>query len=52
LLNLRDKLPKRLHKGVNPKLYDLYQAPTRECCESLRDELADWPSPRAPGGCG
>jgi putative transposase len=25
LLNLKDKLPKRLHKEVSPKLYELYQ---------------------------
>lgn len=42
LLNLKDKLPKRLHKQVSPKLYELYQAPTRERCESLRDELTEW----------
>lgn len=42
LLNLKDKLPKRLHKEVSPSLYELYQAPTRKRCESLRDELAAW----------
>lgn len=42
LLNLKDKLPKRLHSVVSPKLYELYQAPTRQRCESLRDELAVW----------
>jgi putative transposase len=42
MLNVKDKLPKRLHAEVSPKLYELYQAPTRERCESLRDELAAW----------
>jgi transposase-like protein len=42
LLNLKDKLPRRLHADVSPKLYELYQAPTRQHCEALRDELAAW----------
>ena len=42
MLNLKDKLPKRLHAEVSPKLYELYQAPSRERCEVLRDELAAW----------
>lgn len=42
LLNLKDKLPKRLHKEASPKFYELYQAPSRERCESLREELEEW----------
>lgn len=42
MLNVKDKLPKRLHSEVGPKLYELYQASTRERCETLRDELAAW----------
>jgi transposase-like protein len=42
MLNVKDKLPKRLQAEVSPKLFELYQAPTRERCESLRDELAVW----------
>jgi transposase-like protein len=42
LLNIKDKLPRRLHGEVSSKLYELYQAPTRERCEAFRDELAAW----------
>ena len=42
MLNVMDKLPKRLQPQVSPKLYELYQAPSRERCEGLRDELAAW----------
>jgi transposase-like protein len=42
VLNIKDKLPRRLHAAVSPQVYELYQAPTRERCEALRDELATW----------
>jgi putative transposase len=42
LLNVKDKLPKRPQAEVSPKLYELYQAPTRQHCASLRDDLAAW----------
>ena len=34
VLNLMDKLPKRLHKEVSPRLYELYQAPTRRAARA------------------
>jgi putative transposase len=42
LMNIQDKLPKRLEKRVRSQLYKVYQAPTRRECEAMRDELADW----------
>lgn len=42
LLNLKDKLPKRLWGEVSGKLYELYQAPTRAECERRRDDLVTW----------
>jgi putative transposase len=42
LLNLVDKLPKRLQPEVSSRLYELYQSPTQKVCESKRDELAAW----------
>ncbi len=39
LLNLVDKLPKRLQPEVSSRLYELYQSPTLKVCESKRDEL-------------
>jgi len=42
LLNLRDKLPKRLQTAVSSRVYEVYQAPTRAECESRRDALVDW----------
>jgi putative transposase len=42
LLNLKDKLPKRLQATASSRIYEVYQAPTRQECESRRDALADW----------
>ena len=42
LLNLKDKLPKRLQATTGSQIYEAYQAPTRQECESRRDALADW----------
>jgi transposase-like protein len=42
LLNLKDKLPKRLQPAVSSRIYEVYQAPTRQLCELKRDELVDW----------
>jgi len=42
LLNLRDKLPKRLQTAVSSRVYEVYQAPTRAECEARRDALVEW----------
>jgi transposase-like protein len=42
MLNVKDKLPKRLRAEVSPKLYERYRAPTRERGENLRGQLAAW----------
>jgi transposase-like protein len=42
LLNLVDKLPKRLQPEVSARLYELYQSPTQTLCERQRDELVAW----------
>ena len=42
LMNILDKLPKRMQKPVRSQLYKIYQAPTRRECEAMRDELLDW----------
>ncbi len=42
LLNLVDKLPKRLQPEVTSRLYELYQSPTQKACENKRDELVAW----------
>jgi putative transposase len=41
-LNLLDKVPKRLHKEVRAKLTAVAEAPTRQECERLRDEVCTW----------
>ena len=41
-MNLKDKLPKRLQPAVSSRIYEVYQAPTRQLCELKRDELVDW----------
>lgn len=41
-MNLKDRLPKRLHVSIAGKLHDLYSAPTRQQCEAKRDELVSW----------
>ena len=41
-MNLKDRLPRRLHAPVAGRLYELYTAPTRQQCEVKRDELVDW----------
>jgi transposase-like protein len=42
LMNVEDKLPKRLQPSVSSRLYEVYQAPRRDGCESKRDDLAAW----------
>jgi transposase-like protein len=42
LMNLVDRLPKRMQPEVRSRMYELYQAPTRKTCESKRDELVAW----------
>jgi transposase-like protein len=42
LMNVEDKLPKRLQPSVSSRLYEVYQAPSRDGCESKRDDLAAW----------
>jgi putative transposase len=42
LMNVEDKLPKRLQPSVSSRLYEVYQAPGRDGCESKRDDLAAW----------
>ncbi len=41
-MNIKDKLPKRMHAEVGAKLSELYAAPTRAECERQRDDLVDW----------
>ena len=41
-MNLADRLPKRLHPEFRARFRALYLAPTREACETARDELALW----------
>ena len=42
LMNVTDKLPKRLQLAASSRMYELYQAPSRSDCENKRDELAAW----------
>jgi putative transposase len=42
LMNVQDKLPRRLQRIVRSRLYQTYTAPTRQECEASRDELVDW----------
>ena len=42
VLNVLDKLPKRLHAEVRKKLRALAEAPTRQECERCRDALCAW----------
>jgi putative transposase len=42
VLNILDKLPKRLHAEVRKKLRALGEAPTRQECERRRDALCAW----------
>lgn len=42
LMNVTDKLPKRLQPAVSSRMYELYQAPSRGECENKRDELVAW----------
>jgi transposase-like protein len=42
VLNILDKLPKRLHAEVRKKLRALAEAPTRQECERRRDALCAW----------
>jgi transposase-like protein len=42
VLNVLDKLPKRLHPEVRKKLRALSEAPTRQECERRRDALCAW----------
>jgi putative transposase len=42
VLNILDKLPKRLHAEVRKKLRALGEAPTRQECERHRDALCAW----------
>jgi putative transposase len=48
-LNVLDKLPKRLHAEVRKKLAALAEAPTRQECERLRDDLCAWLRARGQG---
>jgi putative transposase len=42
VLNILDKLPKRLHPEVRKRLRALAEAPTRQECEQRRDALCAW----------
>lgn len=42
LMNVMDKVPRRLQRIVRSRLYQLYTAPTQKECEASRDELAEW----------
>jgi len=42
LMNVMDKVPRRLQRMVRSRLYQLYTAPTQKECEASRDELAEW----------
>lgn len=42
VLNVLDKLPKRLHPEVRKRLRALAEAPTRQECERRRDALCAW----------
>jgi putative transposase len=42
LMNVQDKLPRRLQRVVRSRLYQLYTAPTQSKCEAGRDELVQW----------
>src|SRR5262249_23716426 len=42
MLNVLDKLPKRLHPEVRKRLRALAEAPTRQECERRRDALCTW----------
>lgn len=41
-MNLKDRLPKRLHDPLAHRFHRLYTAPTRAQCETMRDELGSW----------
>lgn len=41
-MNLKDRLPKRLHEALAKRFQELYTASTRAQCEAKRDELANW----------
>ena len=41
LMNIQDKVPKRMYNQVRNQLFKVYQAPTQSECEALRDELVD-----------
>lgn len=41
-MNLKARLPRRLEETVAGKLRDLYAAPTREQCETQRDQMERW----------
>lgn len=42
LMNIVDKLPKRMQPEVSSQMSELYQAPTKKVCETKRDELVAW----------
>lgn len=42
LMNMVDKLPKRMQPEVSSQMSELYQAPTKKVCETKRDELVAW----------
>jgi transposase-like protein len=42
LMNIVDKLPKRMQPEVSSRMYELYQAPTKKMCETKRDDLVVW----------
>ena len=42
MLNVLDKLPKRLHAEMRKRLRALAEAPTRQECERRRDALCAW----------
>ena len=49
LLNVLDKLPKRLHAEVRKQLGAVSEAPSRQECERLRDGLCTWLRARGQG---
>ena len=42
LMNIVDKLPKRMQPEVSSRMYGLYQSPTKKVCENKRDDLLAW----------
>jgi len=42
VLNLLDRLPKRLWAATRRRLREVWSAPTRAACEERRDELGRW----------